>query len=85
MSIIILRNYRFNHFSDIINSMNILTISSPLGDLIAIASETHLVMLEFADSKAIESKIEKFGFVIPSEAEGSLSKSSYKKKGSISP
>lgn len=34
-------------------------IPSPLGDLIAIASDDHLVMLEFADSPSIEKKITK--------------------------
>ncbi len=35
-------------------------IPSPLGDLIAVASSTHLLMLEFADSPSLERKIEKF-------------------------
>jgi hypothetical protein len=33
-------------------------ISSPLGDLVAVASPTHLVMLEFADSENLERKIQ---------------------------
>lgn len=33
------------------------TIPSPLGDLIAVASETRLILLEFADSKGLEKKI----------------------------
>ncbi len=37
-----------------------LIIPSPLGDLIAVASESHLIMLEFADSKALERKMMKF-------------------------
>ena len=65
-----------------------LLIHSTLGDLVAIANETHLLTLMFADSSGFEKIIEKFGFVIPSEAEGvsiplvggSLSKSSYEKK-----
>ncbi len=36
-----------------------LIILSPLGDLIALANETHLLMLEFADSKEINLKIQK--------------------------
>jgi hypothetical protein len=32
-------------------------IPSPLGDLVAIASDDHLVMLEFADSEALEEKV----------------------------
>lgn len=53
-------------------------IASPLGDLVAVASETHLVMLEFADSKSLEKKLSVFNFVIPTKEE-SLSKSSYEK------
>ncbi|MFZ2255385.1 MAG: hypothetical protein WAW59_04735 [Patescibacteria group bacterium] len=53
-------------------------ITSPFGNLIAVASETHLVMLEFADSKSLEKKLSFFNFVIPSKEE-SLSKSSYEK------
>jgi hypothetical protein len=33
------------------------TISSPLGDLVAIASDDHLLMLEFADSEELEEKV----------------------------
>lgn len=43
------------------------TIDTPLGALIAIASDTHLVMLEFADSKNREKKIQHFGSLIPSD------------------
>lgn len=32
-------------------------IPSPLGDLIALASEAHLLLLEFADSKGLEKKV----------------------------
>ena len=32
-------------------------ISSPLGDLIAIASDDHLLMLEFADSEELEVRL----------------------------
>lgn len=53
-------------------------ISSPIGDLIAVASDTHLVMLEFADSESLEKKLSVFNFDIPTKGE-SLSKSSYKK------
>ena len=35
-------------------------IPSPLGELIAIASETHLVILEFADSPWLERKLSSF-------------------------
>jgi O6-methylguanine-DNA--protein-cysteine methyltransferase len=34
-------------------------IPSPLGDLLAIASDKHLLMLEFADSEELEEKIAK--------------------------
>jgi hypothetical protein len=34
-------------------------IPSPLGDLVAIASDDHLLMLEFADSEELEEKIAK--------------------------
>ena len=34
-------------------------IPSPLGDLVAVASDDHLVMLEFADSEELEEKIAK--------------------------
>lgn len=34
-------------------------IPSPLGDLIAIASDDHLLMLEFADSEELEEKVSK--------------------------
>ena len=40
------------------------SIDSPIGTLIAIASDTHLLMLEFADSENLERKIDSFGFVI---------------------
>ena len=33
-------------------------IPSPLGELVAVASETHLVMLEFADSENLGKKIQ---------------------------
>ena len=32
-------------------------INSPLGDLLAIANESHLLMLEFVDSKELEKKV----------------------------
>jgi hypothetical protein len=32
-------------------------IPSPLGDLVAIASDDHLLMLEFADSEELEEKV----------------------------
>ena len=32
-------------------------ISTPIGDLLAIANESHLLMLEFADSKELEKKV----------------------------
>ena len=32
-------------------------INSPLGDLLAIANESHLLLLEFADSKELEKKV----------------------------
>jgi O6-methylguanine-DNA--protein-cysteine methyltransferase len=35
-------------------------IPSPLGDLVAIASDTHLLMLEFADSDELTGKIVRF-------------------------
>jgi hypothetical protein len=35
-------------------------IPSPLGDLVAIASDDHLLMLEFADSEELEGKVAKF-------------------------
>ena len=41
-------------------------IDSPLGDLIAIASQTHLLLLEFADSKQLEEKLEKSSLNTPS-------------------
>ena len=34
-------------------------IPSPLGDLIAIASDDHLLMLEFADCEELEAKVSK--------------------------
>ena len=39
-------------------------IPSPIGNLIAVASPTHLMMLEFADSKNLEKKINSFGFTV---------------------
>lgn len=33
-------------------------ISSPIGDLVAIATDSHLVMLEFADSPSLEGKLQ---------------------------
>ncbi len=35
-------------------------ISSPLGDLIAIATDDHLVMLEFTDSRELTEKLARF-------------------------
>ncbi len=35
-------------------------IPSPLGDLVAIANDDHLVMLEFADSEELEEKVARF-------------------------
>ena len=40
------------------------TIPSPLGDLIAVVNETHLLLLEFADSKGLEKKLASFDCVI---------------------
>lgn len=34
------------------------SIDSPIGTLIAVASDTHLMMLEFADSENLERKIQ---------------------------
>jgi hypothetical protein len=46
-------------------------ISSPIGNLIAVASESHLLMLEFADSKELEKKIQNSASVIAIEAKQS--------------
>lgn len=35
-------------------------ITSPLGDLIAVASDRHLMMLEFADSGELGEKLDQF-------------------------
>ena len=35
-------------------------IPSPLGDLVAVASDTYLMMLEFADSENLERKMSSF-------------------------
>lgn len=43
-----------------------LIIPSPLGDLIAVANGSHLVMLEFADSIALEKKLTVLGVGISS-------------------
>ncbi len=45
--------------SDILIHMQLyqIIIPSPLGDLIAIASDDHLLILEFADSEELEEKI----------------------------
>lgn len=42
-------------------SLSTAIIPSPLGDLFAIASDAQLIMLEFADSKGREKKIQKIG------------------------
>lgn len=42
-------------------------LPSPLGDLVAIANETHLLLLEFADSKELEKKLASFDCVITKE------------------
>ncbi len=39
-------------------------ISSPLGDLVALASDTHLMMLEFADSRELTEKLARFADTI---------------------
>jgi methylated-DNA-[protein]-cysteine S-methyltransferase len=62
-------------------------IPSPLGDLVAIASDDHLVMLEFADSEELEEKVArltKSPFVIPSETEESLFPPLMRNKESVS-
>ena len=62
-------------------------IPSPLGDLIAIATDNHLLMLEFADSVELEEKVAKLTkspFVIPSETEESLFPPLMRNKESIS-
>lgn len=40
-----------------LNLFSTLSIPSPLGDLIAVANETHLLLLEFADSKGLEKNV----------------------------
>jgi O6-methylguanine-DNA--protein-cysteine methyltransferase len=42
------------------HSMYSTIISSPLGDLVAIASDDHLLMLEFADSGELAEKLARF-------------------------
>lgn len=51
-------------------------IPSPVGDLIALASEIHLLMLEFADSKQFEKKASVIAknFSIPVEHELEIQK-----------